>query len=255
LLGLDCTSRAPILDMTDFLRRPRVLAVIGALVAVALLVVLLTIGGSEPANRQAHPAPAAPNPAIPAGTATSTPPARSSAVSPHPSVLRPLPRTTSADVYATDIALALWSVDYPSTSRAQVIAFWRGELADTLPAGTPAGTTLGQAQDAALSALDSRLPTAATWLNLAAARTRSAFTVTAVSEPATWISAVANGTITDPGLTARTVIGVQALTYGPPGSRHTSMQSQQLTVVLLCPPTTDACRLEIIPPDNTEAGG
>jgi hypothetical protein len=161
-------------------------------------------------------------------------------------------RDGSPDSYAADLARALWAIDYTQVTRAQEEQFWRAQLADVVPAGAPAGTTVTQAQQAALSTLDARLPTAATWTTLAATHTRSRFEVTSVSEPSSWISAVAAGQITDPGLTARTVLGVQSLTYGTPA--HTTRQTQSVTIVMLCPPTTSTCRLEIIPPDDGSAG-
>lgn len=227
--------------MLPIRRRTTLLVILATALTAALIVTLLAAqhGTAPRATRSGSAPSAASTSATPTATALPThmPP------SPVPSG-----GTTSADVYASQLARALWSVDYAHDSRAQAERYWRGQLADVLPAGTPAGTTVAQAQQAALDALDTRLPSDGMWATLAASRTRSAFTVTSVSEPASWISAIASGQITDPGLTARTVLGVQTLTYGTP--EQTARQTQQLTLVMLCPPTTAVCRLEIIPPDS-----
>lgn len=224
------------------IRRRTTPVLVVAAVAVALIVTLLAI--QHGAARRASHSDAARSPASTTSTTTATS-ATSMDTSPSPV---PGGGTTSADVYASQLARALWTVDYTQETRNEAERYWRSQLADVLPAGTPAGTTVAQAQQAALDALNTRLPSAGMWATLAASRTRSSFAVTSVSEPASWISAVTAGQITDPGLTARTVLGVQTLTYGTP--TQTTRQTQQLTLVLLCPPTTVVCRLEIIPPDS-----
>jgi hypothetical protein len=161
---------------------------------------------------------------------------------------RVLPTTASADVYATAVAEALWDIDYATTSRDAVLAFWRAQLSPVLPAGTPTGTTLAQAQAAAMSTISDYLPSDAMWSTLAHDRTASSFTVTGVSEPPSWIEAISSGEIADPGLTAREVIGIQKITYGTGVARRTTTQTQQLIVSTLCPPTTAACTVEIFPP-------
>jgi hypothetical protein len=167
-----------------------------------------------------------------------------------------MPETSSADVYAAAVASALWNINYAATSRDSVVAFWRAQLAPTLPAGTPAGTTLTEAQDAAMSTISDYLPGDATWSTLAGDHTVSSFTATGFSEPPSWVAAVAAGEIADPGLTARTVIGVQKLIYASGGVTHTLTQTQQVTVAMLCPPTTVACRVEVIPPrDEADTSG
>ena len=162
-----------------------------------------------------------------------------------------LPATTSADMYATEAATTLWTVDYAASSRQQVLNLWQNELAETLPEGTPSGTTVAQAQAAAMSTLEAYLPNAASWSNLASDSTKSAFAVTSVAEPPSWVAAVATGAITDPGLTARTVIGIQTLSYGAGTSARVTTLTQQITIAMLCPPTVANCRLEIIPPRDS----
>ena len=242
--------------MLDFLRRrtrtQRITAVAATLVLLSAALLVTSASPHRRGTPRAYPT-SSPGPRSSARASRTpdpgsepTPPAAAPA-------LAPLPATPSADIYASEVAGALWSVDYTSTTRAQLIGFWQHELAATLPTGTPAGTTVAQAQAAAMSTLDLYLPSAPMWPTLARDHTVSAFKLTAISEPASWVSAVASGQIADPGLTARTVIGVQTLTYGAGTARRTSAQSQQLTVAMLCPPTTSSCRVEIIPP--TDAAG
>src|SRR5262249_28790860 len=162
-----------------------------------------------PAHR-AMPHPARTAPSTPPPAATPSPSWPTSSTAP----LAPtLPQTTSADVYAEAVANTLWNVDYARTSRDAVLAFWRAQLSPVLPAGTPPGTALGQAQAAAMSTLAGLIPSAGTWSTLAGDRTVSSFRVTGVTEPPGWVEAISNGQIVDPGLTAREVIGVQKLSY------------------------------------------
>lgn len=179
----------------------------------------------------------------------------SPASSPSPPALPGLPATASPDVFAAEVTRALFGLDYRVDSRGGVVAFWQRELATVLPAGVPAGSTLADAQSAAMSTIADYLPTAATWTNLAQDNTVSRFTVTGVTEPPSWVAGVTSGKITDPGLTARTVLGIQTITYGVGSARRTTAQSQQLTVAMLCPPTTAACALEILPPRDTAGTG
>lgn len=238
--------------MLTFLRsrsRSQLMALVATALAVsvAVLVVLALpahtthAAKSSPPTRPATPVIAAPDP-----TVSTSPPASSDAPPAHV-----LPRTASADAYAAAVANALWGVDYASMPRDRLLAFWRAELATALPAGTPAGTTLAQAQAAALSTIAGYLPSAAMWSTLAHDRTVSTFTVTGVSEPPSWIEAVSSGKIADPGLTAREVIGVQKITYGTGAARQTTTQTQQLIVAMLCPPTTASCSVEVFPPRDT----
>ena len=222
-----------------------------SLIAVALVVVL---AGGKSSHRRSGAHASAPTSA---GVSVSSPtPPTAAVVAPSPSPraskhLKPIGRTGSADVYAAAVAKALWNVDYRRTSRASVLAFWQGELATTLPSGTPAGTTIKQAQDAAMSTLSAYLPSAQMWNVLASNRTVSSFTVTGVSEPTSWVSAIQNGQITDAGLTARSVLGVQTLAYGLGKAKRTTRQSQTLLVAMLCPPSDAACRIEVFPPRTT----
>lgn len=248
--------------MRDFLhRRTRGRLVLA--VAVAVLLIAAAVFAAALGRSPERPAAVTSPPAGPSTRATSPIPAQPSTsipVTPTQSgvaALPPLSRTSSADVYAAEVARALWNVDYADTSRAALLAFWRGELADALPDGTPAGATLAQAHAAAMATLRSRLPSAVMWATLARGQTVSRSTVTSVSEPASWVAAVTAGRIADPGLSARTVLGVQSISYGTGPARRTTRQTQQVTVAVLCPPTTGACRLEILPPtgDTGVAGG
>jgi hypothetical protein len=184
------------------------------------------------------------SPLMPAGS----PPAAVSA-------LPDLAPTQSADVYAAEIAKAIYGVDYTRQSRAHIVAFWQGELARALPQGVPAGTTLVQAQDDGMATLAAYVPTDAVWATLAKDHTSSSFRVTAVSEPPSWVAGVTSGKIVDPGLTARTVLGVQTLRYGSdPNHLYTATLSRELTVVMLCPPTISSCKVEVFPPRDNAAG-
>lgn len=245
--------------MLTFLRlrsRARLIALgLAVLVAGGACLVALGIGG------RGHPAASVSSSAsVSARTVAVSPepaPAPSTPQSDSASVVRALPATDSADVYAAAVARALWNVDYGAVTRDAVIQFWRGQLAPVLPTGTPPGTTVAGAQAAGMSTVESLLPSAAMWSTLAGEHTTSSFTVTGVSEPPSWIAAVSSGRIADPGLTAREVIGVQTLAYGTGAARRTTEQTQQLDVAMLCPPTTSRCSVEIFPPGgavDTSAG-
>jgi hypothetical protein len=239
--------------------RKRVVAVgvVAALITAGCVVVLASgLHNRHPAPQPNATTPTSGRASIPLVITPPTAPTRPSPTATPAPFVRAMPETSSPDVYAAAVAEALWNVDYAATSRDAVLAFWRAQLARTLPAGTPAGTTLAQAQDAAMSTITDYLPSDATWSTLASDHTVSSFAPTAVSEPPSWVAAIAAGDIADPGLTARTVIGVQKLTYEFGGAMRTLPQTQQLTVALLCPPTTVACRVEVIPPrDEADTSG
>jgi hypothetical protein len=250
-----CTRRARYPGMLEALRfraHNRVLAigvVAGLILAACLAWLASGLNNGRSTSQLGPSAPASATPPVPRVTAPTTTPA-----SPSPSrksFVRTLPVTSSADVYAAAVAEALWRLNYAATSRDAVLAFWRAQLAPTLPAGTPAGTTLSQAQDAAISTISDYLPSAGMWPSLADDHTVSSFTVTGVSEPPSWVAAVTSGDIADPGLTARTVIGVQKLSYRAAGATRSTSQTQQVTVAMLCPPTTASCTVEIIPPSDS----
>lgn len=222
-----------------------VIAVVVLVVSETVLVLLALPASSPRTTSPRRPAPTNTSSLAAAPALSAQPSSTSSIVAPEAGEL---PRTASADVYAAAVAKALWNVDYASTSRVAVLAFWRTQLADVLPAGTPAGTTIGEAQAAGLSTISDYLPSAAMWSTLGRDGTASSFTVTGVSEPASWVEAVSSGKIVDPGLTAREVIGVQRITYGRSGAQQATAQTQQLIVAMLCPPTSDACTVEVFPP-------
>lgn len=238
--------------MLTFLRSRspgQLIAIVVAAVAVsvAVLIVLAFPAGTPHATTSSHPTRSqTPVIATPDPTVSTSPIASSGAMPAHV-----LPRTASADAYAAAVARALWDVDYASTPRDVLLAFWRAQLASVLPAGAPPGTTLAQAQAAALSTITDYLPSVPMWSTLARDRTVSSFTVTGVSEPPSWVEAVSSGKIADPGLTAREVIGIQKITYGTDASRQTTAQTQQLIVAMLCPPTTSWCTVEVFPPRDT----
>lgn len=253
-------SPRPLRVMLTFLRgRTRAQLIILALVAgtaVAAISVAVMRPRSQPAplRNQGVSGPVQ-TPSIAAPHPTSTLPPLVASTTQVPSSSAPavaqLPGTSSADVYATEAAKALWTIDYASTNRESVLTFWRAQLATVLPAGTPPGTTLAAAQDAAMSTLTDLLPTSAVWSSLARDHTVSTFTVTGVSEPPSWVEAVSSGKIADPGLTAREVVGVQKISYGTGTAVRTTAQTQQLVIALLCPPTTVSCRVEVFPPSDT----
>lgn len=243
--------------MLTFLRsRSRGQLIAFVLVALVGAAGLVALGLAERAHRPGtNPAQQATAPTTVAAAPgpSPTPPSTTYTTAP---LAHPLPRTASADEYAAAVAEALWNLDYTATPRDAFLGFWREQLSAVLPAGTPAGTTLGQAQAAAMSTISDYLPSAAMWVTLASDHTMSSFTVTGVSEPPSWVEAVTSGAITDPGLTAREVIGVQKLIYGTGADRRTTMQTQQLIVAMLCPPSTEWCTVEIFAPrDATGAAG
>jgi hypothetical protein len=159
-----------------------------------------------------------------------------------------LPATTSPDRYAAEVATRLLSVDYPSTPRRGLLAIWRGQLSDTLPLGVPRGTSLHAARKAGLSSIGSVLPSASMWATLAAAGTVTRFTVTAVTEPPAWLAALGDGQITDPGLTARLVSGLETTRYRNGSETGQSRASESIVVAMLCPPSATRCRIEVLPP-------
>ncbi|MDQ1720233.1 MAG: hypothetical protein QOE89_4186, partial [Pseudonocardiales bacterium] len=59
----------------------------------------------------------------------------------------------------------------------------------------------------------------------------------------------------DYGLTARTVAGVQTVTYGAGRGRHQTRQIQDAVIAMLCPPTSQPCRVEVFPPRSMPGSG
>jgi hypothetical protein len=128
----------------------RFLLIIGFLLTglVVLVTSVVTRGeqGASPPSRSVPTfgasSAAVPTDSVPSGSAPSpTTPAPGNGVP-----LQSFAPTVSADVYAAAAARALWGIDYARTTRDQVMAFWRRELATTVPAGTPAATTLAEAR-------------------------------------------------------------------------------------------------------------
>jgi hypothetical protein len=225
------------------------LLVVAATVAVVVAHIVL-MPSHRQASRSGQPTPTR----VPPASATSIP-ATSASLPSSPTtptssrrVIKGLKPTTSADVYAAEVARGLLSIDYATTSRRETLSMWRAEVANTLPLGVPRGTTLSSARKAGLASIDAALPSAAMWPSMAAEAIITHFQVTAVTEPPSWLAAVADAEITEPGLTARTVSGVENIRYRSGPTASTSTVPESIVVAMLCPPSSLRCRLEVLPP-------
>lgn len=168
----------------------------------------------------------------------------------------PLPRTISPADYASAVAVALFSVDPSALSRDAFLQFWRGELPTVVYSDAAAdGLTLEtQNYDAIDNLVQGWIPSQEAWNQVARRRVTSALTITSVSVPDFWATAVASGQFTDPGLRMERVLGIVSQTDSTSGQSATTSRPIVIDLGLLCAPTQpDGCRL--LAPQKPSAAG
>jgi hypothetical protein len=146
------------------------------------------------------------------------------------------------DLYAAEFVRRLLTIDF-RTPRAEHLAWVQAESARTTEP-LVVGLVPGALRDrlAVFSVTDTAdgdapIPDEQEWNQLAATSTHTTVQVQRVSEPLTWTNAVADGRITDPGITGRQVAAlVTRHTKGSEGD-HVTKFSVALTLNLEGPPT------------------
>lgn len=192
-----------------------------------------------------------PSSAAPSGTSSEA------TATPEPGTIpAPLPRTMSPTDYASAVAVALFSVNPSMVSRDAFLQFWRGELPTVVYSDAAAdGLTLEtQNNDAIDNLVQGWIPSQEAWDQVAQRRVTSALTITSVTVPDFWATAVASGRFTDPGLRMERVLGIVSQTDSTSGQPATTSRPIVIDLGLLCAPTQpDGCRL--LAPQQPAAGG
>jgi hypothetical protein len=137
-------------------------------------------------------------------------------------------RDGSAGV-ARSVAAALFSYD-TRTSQAE----WRQSVlrVASIADGSPA------AQD-----IDALIPNGPQWAQMAAVGQRATFAVSEVHVPDLWRQTVAEHPELPPGAVGLTVNGTQRVVW----EGGSSQASLSVTLLLLCPPTTERCAVSRVP--------
>ncbi|WP_245737709.1 hypothetical protein [Jiangella alba] len=152
-----------------------------------------------------------------------------------PSRPEELPETADAEVFARQVAQAVFTWD---TVSGAAPADYAQVLVD---AGDPTGTeTAGLASD-----VRSYLPTPDAWVDLAWYETRQWLAIDTLAVPDTWADALeqaAPGQLL-PGTTAYTVTGTRHRAGTWDGEPVTSEQEVAFTIFLTCRPSFEHCRL------------
>lgn len=174
--------------------------------------------------------------------------------------LRSMPRTTPAtsgahrpirgsasqqpDLYAAEFARRLLTQDYRST-RSAMLAWVQSESAQstepTVIGLVPANLRDKLAVASVQEGFDGPgpVPAPGVWDTLADRHGRTSVVIQRVVEPVAWSSAVANGTITDPGVTAREVDAKVTLHTRDHGRTKEQRYSVALMLNLEGPPVRD----------------
>jgi hypothetical protein len=148
------------------------------------------------------------------------------------------------DLYAAAFVRQLLTQDY-RTSRDQLLAWVQSESAQStepLVVGlTPVDLRARMAVASVQEGVNglAPVPTAADWAKLTQRQGHTTVEIQRVTEPVSWASAVANGRITDPGVTARQVDAEVTLHITEHGGATTKRYSVALVVNLEGPPVRD----------------
>ena len=145
------------------------------------------------------------------------------------------------DLYAAAFARELLTQDY-RTSRVDVLAWVQSESAPSTeplvvgltPVGLRGRLALWSVQDDTGS--PAIVPNQNVWAALAARQGYTTVRIQKVTEPVSWADAVANGEITDPGVTARQIDAEVTLHTTDHGQSTTAASSVALTIQLEGPP-------------------
>jgi hypothetical protein len=148
------------------------------------------------------------------------------------------------DLYAAAFVRQLLTQDY-RTGRGQLLSWVQSESAqstDPLVVGlTPVDLRTRMAVASVQESLNglAPVPTQADWAQLANRQGHTTVQIQRVTEPVSWASAVANGRITDPGVTARQVDAEVTLQTTDQGRATTKRYSVAIVVNLEGPPVRD----------------
>jgi hypothetical protein len=177
-------------------------------------------------------------------------------------LLPPIPSAdrTQPDLYARAFFTALFTHPYAGVTRAQMLAWVQAQQAVSLfiTGGTPA--TLNRL--AVESSSDpgwsnsgyAALPDDAGWAQAVAGRASVRIDRLTCVTPPDWETAISDGDITDPGLTARLVSADMTMTWTDGGQRKTERFSAALTLLLEGPPTTGQYGVVVIADTNVVQG-
>lgn len=189
------------------------------------------VGGRRPSS-----APSTGNAGAPHRPPSSTPP-------PTPA----LPATDDPDLYAREVATALFGASPAQTTRAELLSVMQSDLPTVVYSDAAAkGLTLERQNSDAMQNLTKYwVPSQAAWSSEARDNTTNTVTIASVTVPDYWADAVATGKFRDPGLHVERVMGVLAQSYGTnPMHRYRSARPIVIDLALLCGPTQPGgCRL------------
>ncbi len=160
-------------------------------------------------------------------------------------LLPPIPpsQRTQPDLYARAFFTALFTHPYPGVTRAQMLAWVQTQQAVSpfITGGTPAERNrllVESASDPAWSNHGAAaLPDNAGWTHAVAGRASVRIDRLTCLTPPEWETAIAEGDITDAGLTARLVSADMTMTWTDGGKRKAQTFSAALTMLLDGPPT------------------
>ena len=146
------------------------------------------------------------------------------------------------DLYAAAFAGELLTQDYRTSSRQELLAWVQSESAqstDPLVVGlTPVDLRSRMAVASVQDGINglAPVPSQSDWAKLAGRHGHTTVQIQHVSEPVNWASAVANGQITDPGVTARQVDAEVTLQTTNQGKTTRQRFSVSLVINLEGPP-------------------
>lgn len=145
------------------------------------------------------------------------------------------------DLYAAALVRGLLTQDY-ATPRANLLAWVQSQSAPTAEPSVVGLVPKDLRSRLAVASVQEGfdgpgpVPSQGVWDALAARHGHTTVRIQHVTEPVTWSAALANGQITDPGVTAREVDAQVTLHTRRHGRAHTEVSSVTLTVNLEGPP-------------------
>jgi hypothetical protein len=236
--------------------------VIAGVVAAALLVCFAVLGAALPGGHAGGH-----NPSGPTRTARSGPTGIPSGATPGYNVLSPrelsllaaapkvAPATTpllppispsdrtQPDLYARAFFTALFTHPYTGVTRAQMLAWVQAQqaLSPFITGGTPPEMNRLLVESVSDPAWSNHgvvaLPDDSGWAQAVAGRASVRIDQLTCRTPPDWETAISDGDITDPGITARLVSADMTMTWNDGGKLKTQNFSVALTMLLEAPPT------------------
>ncbi|WP_152186604.1 hypothetical protein [Segeticoccus rhizosphaerae] len=146
------------------------------------------------------------------------------------------------DLYAAALVRGLLTQDY-ATPRSNLLAWVQSQAAATAEPSVVGLVPKELRPKLAVASVQEGfdgpgpVPAPGVWDTLAARHGHTTVQIQRVTEPVTWSAALANGQISDPGITAREVDAQVTLHTRQNGHQHTSVTSVALTINLEGPPT------------------